>query len=139
MVKLHGWAALRGNHLADNEDEHKQIVSTLKQEIKKLGIAENLLGIHYCNGEAFLTATKFTNHFSGDIRGIIDLYKLIAKEAPGSYGLLYLHDDEDANGLSNAFQVYVLSKGTLKLHNDTFLSPYFTTVETLSGILEETE
>ena len=49
--------------------------------------------------------------------------------APGSYGLLYLHDDEDTNGFHNAFQVFVLSKGNFILCKDPFLSPYIPRVE----------
>jgi hypothetical protein len=130
MVELHGWALIRENFTADNEDVNiEQIVDHLTQEIEKLDVDETLLRISYSNGEAILTATRLTNHFSDDIKKIIDLFKLIAALAPGSYGLLYLRDDEDMTGLSNAFQVFVLAKGAFDPRQDPFLSPFCPTVE----------
>ncbi len=130
MVELHGWALLRESFAIDNEDDHiERIINCLSQEIKKLKIDEKLLRLDYCNGEAFVTATKFANHFSDDIKEIIDFFKRITRIAPGSYGLLYLHNDEDTNGFHNAFQVFVLSKGEFKLQQDPFLSPYIPMVE----------
>jgi len=130
MVELHGWALIRENFTVDNEDIHlEQIVNNLTQEIEKFGMDETLLRISFSNGEATLTVTKFTNHFSDDIKRIVDLFKRIAIVAPGSYGLLYLRNDEDTAGFCNAFQVFVLAKGTLKLQKDPFLSPYIPTVE----------
>lgn len=130
MVELHGWALLRENFTADNEDTQiEQIVSRIAQDVEDTKIESNLLRIEYSNAEATLTATRFTNHLSDDITRIIDLFKRVASIAPGSYGLLYLHNDEDTTGLSNAFQVYVLSKGTVTLQQDPFLSPFFPTVE----------
>ena len=130
MVELHGWALIRENFTVDNEDENlEQIITLISQEIEKLHEDEALLRIAYSNGEATVTATKFTNHFSDDVKKIIDLFKLIAVLAPGSYGLLYFRDDEDTTGLSNDFQVFVLSKGTLIVQRDTFLSPYCLMVE----------
>ena len=49
-----------------------------------------------------------------------------------SYGLLYVHDDEDgAHGLdhSNEFRVWRLAGGRLEEVADPFLSPYLPTVE----------
>lgn len=130
MVELHGWAMIRENFTSDNEEDNIELItSRLSQEIKKLEINENLLRIDYCNGEATVTATKFANHFSDDIKGIIDFFKQITLVAPGSYGLLYLHNDEDTDGFDNAFQVFVLAKGTFKLQQDPFLSPYIPMVE----------
>jgi len=114
----------------DDEESHlDEILNTINIEITKIGIDDNLLRINYNNWGASLTATRFTNHFSSDIDEIINLFKKIAEIAPGSYGLLYLHDDENRNGLDNIFQVLVLSRGTVTWREDTFLSPYIPTVE----------
>ncbi|MCL2080003.1 MAG: immunity 7 family protein [Oscillospiraceae bacterium] len=130
MVELHGWALIRQDFTIDNEDENlTQIVGYLKQEIAKLGMNERSIQISFINGEVSLTATNFTNHFTDETSKIIDLFNWIARKAPGSYGLLYLHDDEDANGFSNAFQVFVLARGTFQSKEDPFLSPYIPTVE----------
>jgi hypothetical protein len=130
MVELHGWALIRENFTVDNEDLNLDyIINRLTQEIEKMDEKEDLLRISICNGEHSLTVTKFTNHFSADIKEVFYLFKLIATIAPGSYGLLYLHDDENNTGFSNEFQVFVLSKGSFKQQKDPFLSPYFPMVE----------
>ena len=130
MVELHGWALIRENFTVDNEDLNLDyIINYLTQEIKKLDVDKDLLRISMCNGESSLIVNKFTNHFSDDIKEILDLFKLIATIAPGSYGLLYLRDDEDKTGFSNDFQVFVLSKGSFKQQKDPFLSPCIPMIE----------
>ncbi len=57
MVELHGWAMLRENYAADDEESHiEQIVASLIQKID--------VQINYSNGEALVTAAKFTNHLT---------------------------------------------------------------------------
>lgn len=132
MVELHGWAMIREDFSADSEEDNIELIlNRLSWEIKKLGIDERLLRIEYSNGEAIVTATKLANHLSNDITEIINFFEQITVIAPGSYGLLYLYNDEDKNGFDNTFQVFVLSKGNFELHRDPFLSPYITTVEDL--------
>jgi Immunity protein 7 len=69
-----------------------------------------------------------TNHRSQAIQDVFDLYAYISSVAPGSYGILYMHDDEEI-GFENEFRVYVLTRGNLTVHKDPFLSPYFPVVE----------
>ena len=51
------------------------------------------------------------------------MLKSIGKYAPGSYGILYVHNDEDIEGLSNEFQVWRLVRGNLEKQKDYYLSP----------------
>lgn len=46
----------------------------------------------------------------------------------GSYGLLYVHDDE-AKINSDVFVVYKLARGKVERTVDTLLSPFIPTVE----------
>lgn len=48
--------------------------------------------------------------------------------AEGSYGLIYLYDDEAA-GRENQFQVFSLSRGSVKEFSDFYLSPIVPTIE----------
>ena len=130
MVELHGWAMIRESFSADSEEDNIEgIADSLSHEIRKLRIDDKQLRIDFCNGEAVVTATKLANHFSDDVKGILHFFQRIACVAPGSYGLLYLYNDEDTDGFDNAFHVFVLSKGSFTLHRDPFLSPYIPTVE----------
>ena len=46
----------------------------------------------------------------------------------GSYGLLYVHDDESKDDC-NSFVVYKLARGKVERIADTLLSPFIPTVE----------
>lgn len=63
---------------------------------------------------------------------VIDLFRWVAVELPFSYGLLYVHDDEDTHRGAdhvNEFQVWRLARGEFEELADPFLSPYIPTVE----------
>lgn len=62
------------------------------------------------------------NHASAYFEDVIKLYKTIGEGAPGSYGLLYVHQSEDPV-YWNKFRVFRLAKGVLTEHEDLLLSP----------------
>ncbi|KRF32213.1 hypothetical protein ASG93_04815 [Paenibacillus sp. Soil787] len=56
----------------------------------------------------------------------------MSENLPGSYGLLYVHNDEDFKGEddnSNNFIVWKLARGKLTQEKDNYLSPYIPVVE----------
>ena len=59
---------------------------------------------------------------------IIELFHRVADLAPGSYGLLYVHDDEDPEH-DRHFRVFRLIRGTVTEHADHLLSPVIPTLE----------
>src|SRR5262249_59694230 len=101
----------------------------LQNKIAQIEAEHRILGLRAVNGEYFLWAGGFTNHFSADVQEVIDLYSFVATIAPGSYGLLYIHDDEDKGGEYNEFQVWRLARGSVTKQRDVYLSPYDPTVE----------
>ena len=44
---------------------------------------------------------------------------------------MYLRNDEDINGKDNEFEVYILSRGSVRIEQDVFLSPCIPTIEDL--------
>ena len=80
------------------------------------------------NGEYYLEHTLFTNHFSQEVRETLELFYKISEIAPGSYGLLYIHNDEDKKNY-NSFCVYKAAKGKVTKLEDVYLSPYIPIVE----------
>ena len=60
---------------------------------------------------------------------VVDFYERVASAAPGSYGVLYLHDDERSVGDRNKWQVYVMRRGEVTEHADPFLTPHVGLVE----------
>ena len=80
-----------------------------------------------------LTFTSSSNH-RGQTPGPVDLLRWLAEQGPGSYGLVYLHDDEDVGDAgrargrdgtdcSNEFRVWRLLAGKVEELDDPFLSP----------------
>jgi hypothetical protein len=53
---------------------------------------------------------------------VLEAWRTIGQLAPGSYGLLYVHDDEDA-GRDNSWVVYTMTRGMVAERSDTWLSP----------------
>ncbi len=132
MVELHGWATIREFFtLQDDDSDEKieQIIGELGDTISRIHWGNGLLDLRAVNGEYFLTVNIFTNHRDDRVGDALRLFQHIAKVAPGSYGLLYLNDDEDQSGHENEFLVYLLAKGTLTEHKDQLLSPLIPTVE----------
>jgi hypothetical protein len=56
----------------------------------------------------------------------------VAENLPGSYGLLYVHDDEDIQDEednSNTFVVWKITRGKLTQEKDNYLSPCIPVIE----------
>lgn len=81
------------------------------------------------NGQTVLFAHGLRNH---RFEAAISLFQWVAAELPDSYGLLYVHDDEDHDrgaDHENEFRVWRMARGRLEELADPFLSPYIPTVE----------
>ena len=113
MVEYHGWFTLRES-LEEEDDETRlaAIVSDVSGEISLLEEGHRIVGMKVVNGVHMGWIGGCTNHRGPDIEEVFQLYGLIAKRATGSYGLLYIWDDEcEAEG--NEFRVWKLAKGVL--------------------------
>lgn len=129
MIELHGWVTIRETYKAVDyeEDNIHNVINHIKKEIDKLCWFKPQIKV--LNGEYYIEFTLFANHQNSQTKDIFQLYKMIGKTAEGSYGLIYLHDDEDNSGKENQFQVFVLARGIVKQSNDPFLSPIIPTLE----------
>ena len=126
MVEVHGWITLRGTYELIDEENFEMILKQVIREIKKLKYSN--LEIKRVNGECFIEILSCTNHMSSDVKEIISFYKIVGKIAKGSYGLLYVHNDEDKNSY-NDFMVYRLARGWVEIYRDNLLSPIVPTIE----------
>lgn len=85
---------------------------------------------HNNNHNGVLQFSTSRNHRSSQAW---ELLQWLAKTSQGTYGLLYIHDDEDIGGLThygrgntsyeNVFRVWSLKHGKVSEHADPFLSP----------------
>jgi Immunity protein 7 len=128
MVEYHGWITLRDSTVETDESRLARIAAFVQKEIEPKNTQHRLLGMKVVNGNYFLYFAGCANHRSLEVDETFDLIRHIANKAPGSYGLLYIWDDEDAKN-ENAFRVWKLAKGILSEEADPFLSPCLPTIE----------
>lgn len=126
MVEMHGWITIKETFLACEEENITTIVSEIDNELKKLKYHNST--VKWMNGEGYLQYSLFTNHWSDDCKELLDIYDYISKKAIGSYGLLYVLNDEDKTE-SNNFVIYKMVRGKVEKVVDNLLSPFIPTVE----------
>lgn len=127
MVELHSWITIRKTYeVCEDEDDVEKVIENLKQIIRGLKYIE--IPVKVKNGEYYIEFSIYTNHFSADVEEHLDFFAEIGKIAKGSYGLLYLHNDEDAMHY-NEFQIWRLSRGKIRKYEDKILSPFVPVVE----------
>jgi hypothetical protein len=129
MFEYHGWVSLRATVAVEDSpeaDAHNEArlyaaVEALRRRVAEIG-DWYLVDVRWMNGSPFLHLAGNPNHrgMLGD--EILELFRYVARIAPGSYGLLYLWDDEDAR-YDNEFRVFRVVRGTVTEHADPFLSP----------------
>lgn len=128
MTELHGWLAVRETY--GDEDELPQYqLESITRKVKEI-VSGNEFGVELqsCNGSLYITTLFCSNHRNAEIDGIISVYKSIAETAAGSYGMIWLWDDEDAVH-HNEFQVFVFKRGKCLFRTDTDLSPCIPVIE----------
>ncbi len=125
MVEFHAWITIRQSYLNVDEDdcESERIISDIKRKISG-SIAHLIIK----NGEYCLTAHTYSNHLSAEYKEFFEIVDFVQKIAAGSYGVIYIHDDESLDK-NNMFQVYVIKKGKLQVSDDVYLSPFIPEVE----------
>lgn len=134
MIELHGWLSVRETY--ENEDMLSQnTIDTIMKNVQSI-IENGKCGIklQYANGMPFISTLFCSNHRTNETDEIIETYKRVSETASGSYGIIYLHDDEDKKHY-NEFQVFVFRKGCCSYYTDTFFSPCIPTVEDDTNII----
>ncbi|GMQ63650.1 Imm7 family immunity protein [Vallitalea maricola] len=129
MYEFHGWAVIQETPQVIDEENIDDIAKMIEDYIDNLNWESGILKIFAVNGEYQIIVSGLSNHKTQESEELLGVYKYIAKIAPGSYGLLYVKDDEDTKGLDNEFIVYTLVRGNLSIQKDTFLSPFIPIVE----------
>ncbi len=135
MFEFHGWVTIRVDDQDDPDMDgisrrEEKAVRRLRKAIQEADDEFSLFNLRQTsNGMIVLFAHGLRNH---RYEPVIDLFRWVATELPYSYGLLYVHDDEDQNrggDYENEFRVWRLARGHFEEMSDPFLSPYIPTVE----------
>jgi hypothetical protein len=110
MFEFHGWATLRDRATADDlEDDPSP--ETVERVRALLAAAPSDFGgvadLRQSNGEWHVWLSGLRNHRQG---WVADAFAQIARIAPGSYGLLHVHDDE-VPGNANTWTCWTMLRG----------------------------
>lgn len=129
MFEYHAWITVQ--HSAGDEDDADLAAAhaRVEKELESLCGGTGLVDLRWVNGMSQLHISGFLNHRSGEGQGVIDTFHRVGQVAPGSYGVLYMLDDEDPNGKNNEFQVLVMRRGQVTQASDAFLSPCVPLIE----------
>jgi len=126
MFEFHGWASVQYH----THDTDSVLQDRCWQQLTNhvAAIPNELIQLKRYNGCDSLLIAGQHNHRS---EYVIDLFHWIAANAPGSYGLLYVRNDEDQrmSDYINRFRVWRLCRGKLTECDDPFLSPAIPTIE----------
>lgn len=128
MIELHGWLTIYETY--EDEDAFSQDTLDVIRHKVEVIVSEsgNDIEIKYKNGVPFINTLLCSNHRTKEIDDIIEIYKNIAQIATGSYGVIYLRDDEDSKH-SNEFQIYLFKHGNCIYRLDNDFSPCIPTIE----------
>lgn len=129
MYEFHGWCAVRESPEEVDDGGLSGIVDEVRQLVDGLGWGSGECDLRPVNGAWFLHFWGHSNRPRQEAEDVDRLLELVARVAPGSYGLVYDLDDESTTQDQNAFRVRVLTRGTLEERPDTFLSPVQPTIE----------
>ena len=129
MFEFHGWASIQHHTKEVDSYQQERCWLALIEHVKALSVTRELIHLQRYNGCDSLHVAGQHNHRSDYV---FELFHWVAENAPGSYGILYIRDDEDFNrdgDYSNCFRVWKLCRGQLVEQPDPFLSPAIPTVE----------
>ncbi len=128
MIELHGWLTI--SETCRDEDLLSQAeIDDINQKINKIIANSNSdIELQYMNGTAFIRTLLCSNHHTKQVDSVIETYKNISKVATGSYGCIYLRDNEDTEHY-NEFQMYLFKRGDCIYKIDKDFSPCIPVIE----------
>ena len=134
MFEFHGWAVLRLTpHWDVDLDEEDRIQEAERGLVtgarnRLAQVSAHFSEVTSYNGKDMVTLGGYTSHRQDSV---VDFFRWLSQAGPGSYGLLSIHDDEDARttGTTGVFRHWVLKRGTLTEEEDAFLSPFQPVIE----------
>lgn len=129
MFEYHGWITVQSSAGDETDQENDAAHAAAAAILQSLQSAPGLADIRKVNGSTQVHIAGLANRRSGQGEEVVEAFVGIGRVAPGSYGVLYVHDDEDASGHENEFQVIVMRRGESYSKSDEYLSPCIPVIE----------
>lgn len=126
MFEYHGWITLRSTAEVLDDEPALRLgeIQSLVDELT--GYA--LMDLQPTNGTYYIHLGGNPNRRGQQGAAVVDLFVKVGQLAPGSYGLLYVRDDEHPEHMLS-FRVFRLARGVVTEHADHLLSPVIPTLE----------
>ena len=127
VFEWHGWATIVASPGAEDDAAAEANQRAAEARVARViagaaGVANETLDLRSANGSVHLWLAGSHNHRDETVTA---LFRSIAKAAPGSYGVMYVLDDD----LSYTWERLVMRRGTVSREVDTSLSPHIGVVE----------
>lgn len=132
MVEVHSWITLRETYKVVDDDNIEALIKQINDEIEKIEYPQIQIKVN--NGNYYIEFSVYTNHMSSDINDLIVFFGTVGKIAEGSYGLLYIRNDEDSHNY-NSFIIHRLARGKVQILQDAMLSPVVPILEDEDDLL----
>jgi hypothetical protein len=121
MFEYHGWAVI----LDSTGEEGNGAVAIYERVMKYVELLQSntdVLELKAINGQYHLWLSGLNHDSPTSKYDPVEILQTIGVIAPGSYGLLYIYNDENEHQ-TNEFRAFVLARGNVKEKDDPFLSP----------------
>ena len=138
LATYHGWVVTRtglapgkggpAEFEAYNRTEDA-LFKHLRDEVERLDESERNC-FFFNDGFNGMYSMMLAGQFNHRRDAILDIFRWLAEHGPGSYGLLFVRDDEDPRGIEfYEWRVWRLARGKLREFEDLYLSPEIPTTE----------
>ena len=113
MLEIHEWI-----NIWESDDKESNPINEVKNKINHYinsmeFYCDYHIGLDFYNANLCLTIHICSEIDMGEVETIMNLTKYICKIASGSYGTLFVKD-EDFEKIENSFQVYRIARGKQK-------------------------
>ena len=127
VFEWHGWATIVASPGTEDDTAAEAHQRAAEARVARIiagaaGVANETLDLRSANGSVHIWLAGSHNHRD---ETVTDLFRSIAKAAPGSYGVMYVLDDD----VSYTWERLVMRRGTVSRELDTSLSPHIGIVE----------
>ncbi len=129
MFELHCWITIRETYEVKRKRRRKNIDVILYEIERKIQeLKWNKPQIKVCNGEWYIETSIFSNRKTEEVIELLEFFDFVARTAYGSYGVIYILDDEDLNGKIMNFK-YILYQEELCMNKRYISFSFIPTVE----------
>jgi hypothetical protein len=127
VFEWHGWATIVASPGTEDDTAVEAHQRDAEARVARViagaaGVANETLDLRSANGSVHVWLAGSHNHRD---ETVIGLFRSIAEIAPGSYGVMYVLDDD----VSDTWERWVMRRGTVSREVDTSLSPHIGVVE----------